>query len=167
MTRAALLATIVLLALAGAAAARPLNADELAAYRVAAAHWGGPSGCVLEADPFAELNASGDYRGRRPGLECRIRIRDDFPFVAACTALEHEEGHAHGLAHAPAGIMALEPEVPADCDAADDVRVRALNAPLRARVRRALRRCKRRGVQRRRACLRRARRPLSHLAVTS
>lgn len=162
--RAALLAAIVLLALAGTAAARPLNADKLEAAQAADV----PAGCVLEALPAAELD--GDYGQHYTLGGCHIRIRQGLMFLQACTVLAHEAGHARGLEHTAVddgSIMSLHPDPPAACDRADDRRLRRLNAPLRRRVARRLRRCRTLPAPRRRGCRARARRPLAYLLKTS
>lgn len=154
---------IFTLMITATAEARPPDQDALAAVQ---AHWSyrvPPCGTVhWQMLPATNM---GTHRGLSWAATCDIAVEDGQPFLTTCTWLAHEYGHLLGYDHDAGGVMGATPEMPASCLAADDVRVRRINAPRIVRKRRMLRRCRKLNLKRKARCVRRAR--AIHLAVTS
>lgn len=152
---------LVLLALPGAAQARPFNADERKAVELAQGFWGQAPACALDlqALPYEVVGSYG-RAGIHDGV-CRLWVAEEtMLFDALCTTIIHEWGHLlHGPAHDPhrGAILSEEPDEPAVCSRESDLRS-AREARRIYRHRRA--RCGKRPVKRR-ACVRRARRALA------
>lgn len=133
------------------AEARPFNATEMRAVELAHDYWGKGPACEqiqYDALPPSVIGASGDAAQCLGGRTAYLAIRDDLPFITACSTITHEWGHLLlGYHHfGPAGsIMSEKPMPPALCIREDD----------RMTFRELKRKCKRKGRTR---CIRRARR---------